>query len=78
MSYVIWRPGDNEYFTGEGILNGKESFDTWSPFPKFAKIYVKRGWAEKAAQRWAGTVVPLDDHSRLPGKEKQQQRKPTP
>ena len=59
MSYVIWRPDDNQYFTGEGIHNGKESFGTWSPFPKFAKTYVKRGWAEKAAQRWAGTVVSL-------------------
>lgn len=59
MKYVIVRLLDNYYFTGEGALNGKAGPGTWSPFLKFAKTYVKMGWAEKAAQKWGGTVVTL-------------------
>lgn len=74
--YVIWRTCDCHYFTGEGIRNGIQGLETWSPFPKFAKRYVRRGWAEKVAQRWGGIAVPLDGHFQLSEKEKQQQRKP--
>jgi hypothetical protein len=76
MGYVIRRCRDAHYFTGEGIVNGKESFATWSPFPKFAKIYTKRGWAEKAALRWSATVEPLGEHTQLPSQKRQQQQKP--
>lgn len=61
VKYVIIRPVDNNYFTGEDTRNGKEGHGTWLPFPKFAKIYVKRAWAPKAALKWAGNVLDVED-----------------
>lgn len=60
MSYVITRFSNGRYFTGEGIRNGREGLGTWSPHRKFAKIYVKRAWAQKAAHKWDANVLEVE------------------
>jgi hypothetical protein len=43
----------NRYYTG----NGRSSFERWTPFPKFAKVYRRQGWAQKLATQWGGQIV---------------------
>ena len=43
----------HEYYTG----NGHSSFERWTPFSKFAKIYRRKGWAQKMATQLGGQIV---------------------
>jgi hypothetical protein len=43
-----------EYYTG----NVRSSIERWTPFPKFAKVYRRKAWAQKiAAQLGSGVVA---------------------
>lgn len=41
------------YYTG----NPRSPLETWSPFPKFAKIYKHKRWAQTMATRVGGQAV---------------------
>jgi hypothetical protein len=43
------------YYTG----NGPSSLETWTAFPKWAKVYHRQGWAQRMADRFGGQVVPV-------------------
>ena len=44
---------DHEYYTG----NRHISFERWTLFAKFAKIYRRKGWAQKVATQLGGQIV---------------------
>lgn len=62
MPYIVVKNG--RYYSGAplpaiGALEALPSMDQrlmWTPYKKEARRYVKRAWAEKAAQRVAGLV----------------------
>lgn len=43
----------HEYYTG----NGRSAFERWTPFRKFAKVYRRKGWAQKIATQLGGQIV---------------------
>ncbi|CAN5864223.1 hypothetical protein BH24BAC1_BH24BAC1_40430 [soil metagenome] len=47
----------NRYYTG----NGRSSFERWTPFPKFAKVYRRKGWAQKITAQLGGQIVTVAD-----------------
>jgi hypothetical protein len=47
----------HEYYTG----NGRSAFERWTPFAKFAKIYRRKGWAQKIATQLGGQIVAVAD-----------------
>ena len=55
MGYVVVRKKDGHFYKGE-ITNKGEQVAQWRTHTKFAKVYSKRGWAEKAAAKWDGVV----------------------
>ena len=62
MPYIVVKNG--RYYSGAPLRSGIDDarhslFEqrlVWTPYKKEAKRYVKRAWAEKAAQRVAGEV----------------------
>ena len=42
------------YYTG----NLRSALESWTVFPKFAKVYQRKGWAQTMAERLGGQVVP--------------------
>ena len=44
------------YYTG----NDQSQIERWTTFPKLAKIYKRKGWAQKIAERLAGQVIPAE------------------
>ena len=54
MPYVVVK--DGRYYSGQPLKAGVDPRLLWTPFKKEARRYMKRAWAEKAAQRVAGTV----------------------
>jgi hypothetical protein len=54
MPYVVVK--DGRYYSGQPLKPGGNPRLLWTPFNKEARRYTKRAWAEKAAQRVAGTV----------------------
>ena len=55
MGYVVVRKRDGHFYKGEVTIRGKQVAQ-WRTHVKFAKVYSKRGWAEKAAAKWKGVV----------------------
>ena len=55
MGYVVVRKTDGRFFKGE-ITNKNAQVAQWRTHTKFAKVYSKRGWAEKAAAKWDSVV----------------------
>ena len=51
IGYVVKRRRD--YYTGNSSM-------PWTPYRQFAKVYRKRGWAQKAADKWGGEVVEVE------------------
>ena len=51
MGYVVVRKKDGRFYKGEATIKGKQVAQ-WIFHMKLAKVYVKRGWAEKAAVKW--------------------------
>jgi hypothetical protein len=49
----------NEYYTG----NGRSSFERCTPFPKFAKVYHRKGWAQKIATQLGGQIVAVTNEA---------------
>lgn len=47
----------HDYYTG----SGRSSLERWTPFPKFAKVYRRQGWAQKIATQLGGQVVAVLD-----------------
>ena len=47
---------NGSYYTGNKTGDGERFSLLWTPHKKFAKRYVRRGWAEKIALRWDGEV----------------------
>lgn len=56
MGYVVVRKKDGRFFKEEITIRGKKKAE-WRHHTKLARIYTKRGWAEKAAVRLDGSVV---------------------
>ncbi|HQY94044.1 MAG: hypothetical protein WAU00_11785 [Caldilinea sp.] len=54
MPYVVVKEG--RYYSGSPLKPGIDPRLIWTPYKKEAKRYVKRAWADKAAQRVAGVV----------------------
>lgn len=54
MLYVVVK--DGRYYSGQPLKPGADQRLLWTPYKKEARRYTKRAWAEKAAQRVAGTV----------------------
>jgi hypothetical protein len=42
------------YYTG----NQHSQLECWTAFPKLAKVYKRKAWAQKIAERTAGQVIP--------------------
>jgi hypothetical protein len=42
-----------EYYTG----SGRSAFERWTPFRQFAKVYRRKGWAQKIATQLGGQIV---------------------
>jgi hypothetical protein len=55
MGYVVVRKKDGRFYKGEITIKGKQE-PQWITHVKRAKVYVKRGWAEKAAAKWDSVV----------------------
>ena len=54
--YVLVK--DGKYFTGDVVSDSSLDIILWTRHPAGAKVWKqKRIWAEKAADRWGGTVV---------------------
>ena len=45
---------DEGYYTG----NLRSALERWTVFPKFAKVYQRKRWAQTMADRLGGQVVP--------------------
>jgi hypothetical protein len=43
------------YYTGDP----RSELERWTPFPRWAKVYHRHGWAQKMAVRLAGQVLPV-------------------
>jgi hypothetical protein len=43
------------YYTG----NRRSELESWTTFPRWAKVYHRQGWAQKVAARLAGQVIPV-------------------
>lgn len=54
MPYVVVK--DGRYYSGLPLKAGGNQRLLWTPYPKEARRYTKRAWAEKAAQRMAGVI----------------------
>ena len=52
------------YYTG----NGRSALERWTGFPKFAKVYQRKRWAQTMAERLGGQVVPApaSPHEKAP------------
>jgi hypothetical protein len=52
----------NRYYTG----HGHSQFEQWTPFPRFAKVYRRRAWAQKIAAQLGGQAVAVAEQQRVP------------
>jgi hypothetical protein len=51
----------SRYYTG----HGHSQFERWTPFPRFAKVYRRRAWAQKIAAQLGGQVVAVAESLRV-------------
>ena len=38
----------------------RSPLERWTAFPKLARVYRRKGWAQKVAHRLAGQVIPIE------------------
>ena len=50
----------HRYYTG----NGHSEIERWTSFPKFAKVYRRKAWAQKMADQLGGQTVPVAEQRR--------------
>jgi hypothetical protein len=50
----------SRYYTG----HGHSQFEQWTPFPRFAKVYRRRAWAQKIAAQLGGEAVAVAEQLR--------------
>jgi hypothetical protein len=64
------------YYTGQG----RSQLERWTVFPKWAKVYTRKGWAEKIAKRFGGQVVPVAEPAPalVPGQQSARQAQAIP
>ena len=53
----------HRYYTG----NGRSEIERWTPFPKFAKVYSRKAWAQKMADQLGGQTVSVAEQRRVSG-----------
>lgn len=53
-------PGGWLVKAGQGYYTGnlRSALESWTVFPKFAKVYQRKRWAQTMADRLGGQVVP--------------------
>jgi hypothetical protein len=61
---------DQGYYTG----NGRSQLERWTVFPKWAKVYTRKGWAQKIAKQFEGQVVAVAAPAHTSGPDQQVRR----
>jgi hypothetical protein len=61
---------DQGYYTG----NGRSQIERWTAFPKWAKVYTRKGWAQKIVEQVGGQVVPVEEPAYSSGSDQQSGR----
>ena len=55
MGFIVVDAKGKKFYAGDMTIKNKK-VPQWLSHPKLARVYTKRAWAVKAAEKWNGIV----------------------